>query len=179
MLPPRPLSIRRDLLLLCAPRPPSLYGQACCARVPLVCCHHSTLPPAGLLRPRLLSMRPDLLLLCAPSSAVTIRPSLLRPCAHRPLSLYDITDLCPLHLFVAVAYCALVRCRCDPTCYAHVALVHCLTCCAHVAPSTVPLDLTDLRPPLGPRSLSPRPTTCCWLFANPEPLRYSPISDMS
>ena len=80
--------------------------------------------------------RCDLLLPAAParlSSAVAIRPNLLRLCAPHPLSLYDTTDLRPFLLSPWPA--ARVCCRCDSTCCACVPLSAVAirpTCCARV-----------------------------------------------
>jgi len=170
---------RCNPMLLCTSRPLSLYGQSCCACVPLVRCHHTTLPTCapsccrhGQSRSSLLSMRLDLLCLCAlvcrrytakpaapvcPSSAATIRH-------YRPVPL----------LAVTTASHARVCCRCNSTCCACVP-----SSAVAIRPNPLRLcaphlmslyDITDLWPShffrcccglLRPRLLSMRPNLLC------------------
>jgi len=150
------------------------YDATCCSCAPLVRRRYTAKPAAPVCPSSAVTIRPAPLRACCALVCRRCDPTRCScaPLVRRHYTAKPAAPVCPSStvtmrhyrpvppLFVCCCgLCALVRCRCDPTCYAHVALVRCLTCCAHVAlvrrptccahvaPSAVPLDLTDLRPP--------------------------------
>ena len=108
LLSPRPAALESVVdttRCVCVPLSAIAIWPPCCARVPLVRCHYTTLPTCapfccrhGQPHSSLLSMRLDLLCLCAlVRRRYTANP--LRPCAPHLMSLYDITDLWPPQIF--------------------------------------------------------------------------------
>jgi len=163
---------RCDPLLLRASCLPSLYSQTCCARVPLVRCHYTTLPTCtpfccrhGQPRSSLLSIR-----LAAP---VCPRPPSLygQPAAPVcPLSAATIRQYRPAPLFAVTtaSRSSLLSMRLD------LLRLCALVCCRYMAKPAAPVcpsfDITDLPPPqifccccglLPPRPSSMQPTLLC------------------